>query len=298
MENFEFADGTIVSVDEYLNRKIVIEGSGKLIGFNSGYGTRDTIYKGSEANDEIISYQGNDLLEGMAGDDILNGGDGNDTLDGGTGDDTLNGGRGDDVYIFGKGYGHDIINEQNSNSKNDKVVFKEGINPEDIKISRDKNDMILTLKDTNDSLRIVNQYSDSWYKVENFEFADGTVAETNLNTSEFHVLVEGNDTTQNICDTIQRNADILNELYSDENVNLEASCQQENDNIMITNVIENLSHLDDTKGLSVQTEIQSMVLVENMAAFNSEDNISDNMDISNPTEDMLHVNQLFDDSQA
>ena len=103
------------------------------------------------------------------------GGQGNDILDGGKGSDTLYGGYGNDTYLFGKGYGQDTVNEERTGSRSDKVVFGEGITFEDIELSRDDRDMILGIKGTDDSLRIIDQYSNQYARVEAFEFADGTV---------------------------------------------------------------------------------------------------------------------------
>ena len=49
-----------------------------------------------------------------------------------------------------------------------------GIKPEDITVTRDGKDMFLLVDNKVDSLRIVNQFSSSYYQVESFGFADGT----------------------------------------------------------------------------------------------------------------------------
>ena len=96
VENFEFADGTVMTVNELLNTSLTINGSGEFGDFTGGYGTRSTTLIGSDEADSIYGY------------------DGNDTLIGGKGNDNLYGGYGDDTYIFNLGDGNDIINEQNS----------------------------------------------------------------------------------------------------------------------------------------------------------------------------------------
>jgi|SRR5262245_7039050 len=45
------------------------------------------------------------------GDDFLFGGNGPDRLIGGTGDDRLTGGNGGDTFVFGPGFGHDVITD-------------------------------------------------------------------------------------------------------------------------------------------------------------------------------------------
>ncbi len=44
-----------------------------------------------------------------AGDDAIFGMLNSNTLDGGAGDDFLSGRQGDDTYVFGRGYGRDVI---------------------------------------------------------------------------------------------------------------------------------------------------------------------------------------------
>ncbi|MDE6745749.1 MAG: hypothetical protein K2J72_03815, partial [Oscillospiraceae bacterium] len=161
VENFEFADGTVLTVNDLLNTSLTIHGSGVIEDYTKGYGNKNNTLVGSDESDSIYGYSGNDILIG------------------GKGNDYLYGDVGDDTYIFNLGDGNDIINEQNSRSTNDRIVFGEGISAEDIEVIRSGDDMVLKIKDTEDSLRIVSQYSNGWYWVENFEFADGTVLTAN-----------------------------------------------------------------------------------------------------------------------
>ena len=70
----------------------------------------DTLTGGS-GNDTLRGASDNDVLEGNTGDDILDGGSGSDRLIGGAGDDTLTGGSSADVFVFGDGFGRDIITD-------------------------------------------------------------------------------------------------------------------------------------------------------------------------------------------
>ncbi|MCF8052347.1 MAG: tandem-95 repeat protein [Desulfobacterales bacterium] len=97
-----------------------------------------------------------DNLYGGAGNDVLSGGGGSDVLEGGTGEDQLFGGAEDDSYRFSRGDGADeifdrtgfedeqyktdrfghgswvtVYNQVNS-GEGDRVVFGEGISPEDV----------------------------------------------------------------------------------------------------------------------------------------------------------------------
>lgn len=75
-----------------------------------GAAGNDTL-SGLGGTDTLVGGAGNDTLDGGAGIDSLSGGDGNDLLTGGFGDDVLTGGRGSDVFIFGTGFGHDVLSD-------------------------------------------------------------------------------------------------------------------------------------------------------------------------------------------
>jgi Ca2+-binding RTX toxin-like protein len=137
----------------------------------------DSIVNGLDTDEIIWGTQGADEIHGNGGNDVIRAENGNDILDGGTGDDILDGGLGDDTYIFGKGYGHDKI-DQDVNGNN-MILFKEGIMPEDITLSSDWNGLYITINDTADKLEI---YGYSWsasYRNFTLRFADGRTAEIN-----------------------------------------------------------------------------------------------------------------------
>ena len=165
------------------------EGNDSIYGGNGN----DTLY-GGEGDDSLYADAGNDILTGGAGNDTLVGGEGEDVLDGGEGDDRLYGGRedryalsGNDTYIFGRGYGRDIIRDTDITAGNlDVIKMKEDIKPEDILIKRTDNNLELIVKGTTDKL-IVEDYFSPYYnygvndptkmvnKVEEVRFTDGTV---------------------------------------------------------------------------------------------------------------------------
>ena len=166
VESFEFADGTTVTLNDFHERVLTLSGSGKIVDYTSGYGVRDTIMNGSDEADSIYGYRGNDIITG------------------GKGNDNLYGGIDDDTYIFNLGDGNDVLDETNSNSAADKIIFGEGVTLEDIRIDRNENDMIIHYSET-DSITLKKAYSDSYYWVESFEFADGTTVTLN----DFHERV-------------------------------------------------------------------------------------------------------------
>lgn len=154
---------------------------------------QDNIITASNADEHLTGYSNNDILYGMAGDDVLESGNGNDILDGGTGNDSLMGGLGDDTYIFGKGYGHDVIDDKDIGSwagshydidggKNDAIGFLVGVSPEDVKVHRRGSyDLEFRIKSTGETLYVNNFFSNDSYQkyegvgmIESVHFADGT----------------------------------------------------------------------------------------------------------------------------
>ncbi|MGG3835210.1 MULTISPECIES: calcium-binding protein [Geobacillus] len=122
----------------------------------------DNAIAGLEGNDTIYGNEGNDVLHGGAGDDKLYGGNDHDTLYGGAGVDYLDGGYGNDTYIFGRGYGHDTIYDNDYTSGNVDTI-KLGVTPEKIEVSRRGDDLVFTIKETKETLTIQSYYYGSIY---------------------------------------------------------------------------------------------------------------------------------------
>ena len=108
-----------------------------------------------------------------------------DTLDGGAGNDFLSGGNENDTYIFGLGYGNDVIHEKNDNllsGQTDTLRFNDNITFNDVIFSRDgsSDDLTITLADGS-TLLIQGQFDASytlfgtlWFdRIEQFDFSDG-----------------------------------------------------------------------------------------------------------------------------
>ena len=103
-------------------------GSGILTGTDGndtldGNGGNDMLFGGA-GNDHLIGDKGNDLLNGGSGKDMLDGGLGKDQLIGGAGDDQLTGGQAADAFVFGPGFGHDVITDF---THDDRVEFDGGV---------------------------------------------------------------------------------------------------------------------------------------------------------------------------
>lgn len=183
--------------------------------FLHGGGGNDTLL-GGDGNDTLYASgamvvsdggAGDDMVQGTSGNDILAGGEGNDTLFGSFGDDTYTGGAGDDLivttgldqarfmtspgsftapwfggsdtYIFGHGDGHDRIADTGQAGQVDTIQLKADVSAGQIVLRRVGNDLLLTLGDPGDSIRIDNQFTvlsdgSTPFQIERIAFADGT----------------------------------------------------------------------------------------------------------------------------
>ena len=118
-------------------------------------------YYGSEENDVIADNANNSRIFAGEGNDTIYGGLGNDSIYGGSGDDYMEGDEGADTYYINLGDGNDeIYNYDYYGWSSDKIVYGAGINPEDIKVTRAGNDLLLSNVSSGDSVRLKNAYSD------------------------------------------------------------------------------------------------------------------------------------------
>ena len=114
---------------------------------------------------------GNDTVTGVSGADVLSGGNG--------GSDTLRGGGGNDVYLFGRGSGHDVVDEgyRNFGSSRDVVRLAKGITAADVSLSRTKYDLVISLRNgqgvVTDTLTVRDYYVSDAAKVERVELSSG-----------------------------------------------------------------------------------------------------------------------------
>ncbi|QIQ20217.1 calcium-binding protein [Zophobihabitans entericus] len=147
-----------------------------------------TIWK--EADIKQVYLSGNDLDENMVafddtattfygrgGNDSIKGSRWNDILVGGTGNDRLEGGAGSDTYVFNVGDGQDTIYNfaSDADSATDVIQFGEGISPEDIIFTRNTYDLLISFKNSSDSINILNYFFNKNYKIDEIHFADGTI---------------------------------------------------------------------------------------------------------------------------
>ena len=113
---------------------------------------------------------------------------------------------------------------------------------------------------------------------------------------ELNQPIENNISEISEEEIVQTNANILDDMYSDEGVASEM-LEEQNDTV-ISEVSDSVSVTDETEEIADQTDIQVMILTENMSSFVTEDNISDNMSISNPMQDSMNMDQMLVGTQV
>ena len=125
----------------------------------------------SEGNLLEVSMQLADKLgyknETAEGDDIIRGSQGNDNIVSVFGNDT---------YIFNKGDGNDIVSDFKGN---DTIYFGDGITWADLSFIKEKDDMLITIDDTKDSILIKDWFKNEDNIIENFEFKTGMAHRAN-----------------------------------------------------------------------------------------------------------------------
>ncbi len=190
IDSIEFADGTILPIGELLARGIEITGTA---GADTLTGTSliDRI-SGGAGNDFIAGGLGADIVNGDEGSDQLFGGDGDDQLDGGAGTDALNGEAGQDTYVFGRGYGQDILRDSPvEQSGPNTIQLISGISPDEVRLqarlSEDGINVVLTINETQDELTLLGAADPSLIPISQIFFADST----SWDTSEILNRIEG-----------------------------------------------------------------------------------------------------------
>lgn len=167
------------------NDTYIVDSSDVTVVENANEGT-DTVISSINytltANVENLKLEGSSGIRGTGNalNNVITGNNQNNTFVGGKGNDTLKGGTGADTYIFNKGDGQDIIQENSPNSNAvDKIVFGAGITKNDVTFTRSGYDLIVAIKNTTDKITIKNSNLAFGSRIERFEFADGTYIDGN-----------------------------------------------------------------------------------------------------------------------
>nr|QIM10433.1 hypothetical protein PlAlph_3250 [uncultured Alphaproteobacteria bacterium] len=161
IETIEFADGSQASVADLIGNLVPLP---------------DQVIDGTDDDD---------ILTGGNGNDTINAGDGYNDITGGKGNDTLNGGYDKDTYYYNLGDGYDTISDPYGR---DKIIFGEGISPSDLILQRDGNDLFISFSNNdNGSIRVLRHFYNDDHKIEQLEFADGSI----MNLSKGGLILHG-----------------------------------------------------------------------------------------------------------
>ncbi len=248
---------------------------------------------GDGGSDNLTGGAGSDMLFGGIGDDTLNGNNGDDILDGGEGNDFLYGGSGSDVYNFGIGYGSDIIEDNDG----DNVVRFLDMNPDEVSFElKDNGELMISVGEGGDVLTI-RKFDPERFA---FEFADEVSGTFNVETGTFEkTLTEEElaalEAAKTEDELAQANADILGELYADEDS--VSNLLTDKDDTVISEIADSAS-ADESNNSADNIEVQVMILTENMAAFSNESNISDSMNMQSSADSLAFADQLLVGTQA
>ncbi len=153
VETFRFADSSALTYEQLL-----------AYGFD---------LSGTEGDDHIEGTEVVDRIKGAGGSDVLRGGMGDDQLDGGAGNDRLMGGQGNDTYLFAPGSGRDTIVEVQGSQ--DVIRMTAGVAPSDVVVTRQNNDLVLSLNGGADQLTVSLYFLASSLQIEQIQFDDETV---------------------------------------------------------------------------------------------------------------------------
>lgn len=162
IENFEFADGTVITDLTSHIKEITSDGN---------------ITMSSGAASATLTGENNSSVVGNALDNTIVGNSGNNTITGGLGNDYIESTLGgDDTYIYNLGDGYDTINELGGN---DKIKFGAGITKDSLVFVRNNSDLLINFKNADGdivdgNIRIENYFEDNDKKIETLEFADGS----------------------------------------------------------------------------------------------------------------------------
>lgn len=154
---------------------------GDVIIENANEGT-DTVQSDAnwtlEANLEHLTLTGTAAIDATGNmlNNRLTGNNADNQLAGGAGNDTMRGGLGSDTYLVNRGEGRDVIVENDSTSGNsDLLQYGATINPLDLVISRQVNDLRLTVHGSADQVTIRDWYLSPNHHIETVQAGDGAL---------------------------------------------------------------------------------------------------------------------------
>lgn len=137
-----FADGTVWTQTDIEDRQL-------------------TSVLGGEVRDVITGSEANEYIRGLEGHDDLRGGGGNDVLEGGSGNDRLEGDSGSDTYLFGAGWGRDVVHnfgDHASGGEADRLRFLDSSSTDMVAIGSGY-DLVLTHQSTGDTVTVAGFFT-------------------------------------------------------------------------------------------------------------------------------------------
>ena len=140
----------------------------------AGYDGEDVL-SGGDGDDELFGYDGNDVLDGGSGNDTLEGGIGNDTLIGGSGNDMLVGEMGINTYLFAAGHGQDKVEDYTENDSEADTLRFEGALAADAAFIRRGNDLAVRAYGTEDEVLLPEYFTGYVFSRHRFAFDDRTL---------------------------------------------------------------------------------------------------------------------------
>ena len=281
--------------------------------------TFDPVVDTNDSNWLGLYVDGNVEYHGLGGNDGIGAGNGNDILDGGSGNDTLMGGNGVDTYIFAKGYDHDTINEWS----NEKSIIKFfDITSDEVEFTNNGGNLDITVKGTDDVLTINGfQWGQGTYEL---QFADLITGTVDKGTFEFTATAESIARKEAAITAAQEafengeefaidDTDWVNTAYMALDEGLE--CFGDETKIFnrtslfmpqeeLTGTVDRTyvgqvpvreagTIPDDESSIADMTDVQALLLAENMSAFTSENQVSNGININDITEDTSSLNALL-----
>ena len=285
--------------------------------------TFDPVVDTNDSNWLGLYVDGNVEYHGLGGNDGIGAGNGNDILDGGSGNDTLMGGNGTDTYIFAKGYDHDTINEWS----NEKSIIKFfDITSDEVEFTNNGGNLDITVKGTDDVLTINGfQWGQGTYELQFADFITGTVDKS---TFEFTATAESiarkeaafaaaQEAFENDEEFVLDDTDWVNTAYMalDEGLDCFGDESKVFDRTSLFMPQEELVGTVDKSyvgevpvrevgtipaddSISDMTDVQALLLAEDMSAFGGESQISSGLGIADITDDTSALNALLINSSV
>lgn len=190
IQEFRFTDGTVWSTT-YIRSLMSTGSSG--YDYLRGYNSADVL-DGKGGNDDI-SISRDDMALGGTGNDNLGGSNDNTYFEGGAGNDIAGGGfRVKNTHFFERGDGQDAIGGF-GDRKGDVLIFGELIAPEDLVVTTNGNDLLISISGSTDTIILsrwfdhLNNDQSAWFQFNNGVRWSGSEIESRV----VEIATVGND---------------------------------------------------------------------------------------------------------